>query len=89
MRSFMGILCLLVCLASGASARSWHVPADAATFEASLAMAAPADTLVLAAGVYYVHDVQINRGIVLRGETGVAGDVILDAEMQCRVMTAV
>jgi len=58
-----------------------HVPGDIPTIQAGLQAAVAGDTVLVAAGTYYEHDLTMNpSGIILRGETGLPEDVIIDAQ---------
>ena len=86
MRVSSVIFCLLVVMAGSVRADTWRVPVDAPTIQAGLDLAATDDTVLVAAGVYLEHDLRITSGLVLRGETGLPEDVVLDAQLQGRLL---
>jgi hypothetical protein len=61
------------------------VPGDHPTIAAGLAAASSNDTVQIAAGTYFEHDLVMPDGVVLRGETGHHADVIIDAQQAGRV----
>lgn len=85
-------LALLVS-ASPTSAAVWSVLPDGSgdlpTVAAALTVAQPGDVVELGAGVYFESGLTLPDGVVLRSVRGFAGDVILDAQGNGRVMTAV
>lgn len=84
MQRFILILCLFAGMATAARARTLHVPGDATDLRAGLAGVAMDDTVLVAAGVYRVVDLPVGTGVVLRGATGQAADVIFDAQGEGR-----
>lgn len=83
------LTCLVLCLAATAHARTWHVPAQAPTIQAGLDSAGVADTVLVACGVYYEHDLMIKKNLVLRSEDGRPECVTINANLQGRVMSCV
>lgn len=72
------IIVLALCTAAGADVI--QVPADQPTIAAALTAAVAGDEVVVAAGTYAEHDLILPSGVVLRGATGNAADVIVDAQ---------
>ncbi|UCG50513.1 MAG: right-handed parallel beta-helix repeat-containing protein [Candidatus Latescibacterota bacterium] len=72
--------------ASPATAKTWHVPGDAATIQGGINLASANDTVLVACGVYYEHDIRMKSGVCLRSETGSASCVTIDAQQQDRVI---
>jgi hypothetical protein len=70
----------LSAFSSPSTARTWHVPGDAATIAAALDSAAVADTVEVACGTYLESDLVMTPGVVLRSETGQPDCVTLDAQ---------
>ncbi len=66
-------------LGVGCAPRIWHVPADAPTIAAGLDSAAAGDTVEVACGTYYEHDLDFDLPICLRSETGDPECVLIDA----------
>lgn len=76
-------------LAMPALARVWNVPGDAPTIQAGIDSATAGDQVVVACGTYLEHSLLMKAGIVLRGETGDPGCVIIDAMGKGRVIRCV
>ncbi|MBD3335370.1 MAG: hypothetical protein GF355_07620 [Candidatus Eisenbacteria bacterium] len=68
--------------------RIWEVPLDVPTIEAALDSALAADTVVVACGTYYEHDLDLKSGVVLKSETGLPDCVTIDAQQLGRVLSA-
>ena len=64
-----------------------HVPADEPTIQAGIIAADEGDTVLVACGTYYEHDITMKSGITLRSETGNPECVIIDAQQLGRVLT--
>jgi predicted outer membrane repeat protein len=79
------ILCCTL-YASLVSATTWHVPGDAATIKGGIGLASANDTVLVACGTYYEHDIRLKSGVCLRSETGDASCVTIDAQGQDRVI---
>jgi hypothetical protein len=77
---------LVILLPALVSAATIHVPGDQPTVQAGIDAALAGDEVLVACGTYLEHDIQMKSGITLRGETGEAGCVILDAQQLGRVM---
>ncbi|UCG50511.1 MAG: right-handed parallel beta-helix repeat-containing protein [Candidatus Latescibacterota bacterium] len=82
------IAILLSCalFAAPAAAKTWHVPGDAATIKGGINLASTGDTVLVACGTYYEHDIRMKSGVCLRSETGNASCVTIDAQQQDRVI---
>ena len=81
---------LVAATAGSAGAQTtWHVPDDpgAATIAEALASAVAGDTIVVAPGTYFEHDLAMTEGVLLRSELNDAQSVIVDAAGLGRVMT--
>jgi len=86
--SWLGLISCFFCLpiVSSATARTWHVPADAPTIQAGIDSTAAGDTVQVTCGTYFEHDIALKSGITLSGETGDPRCVVLDAQTQGRVL---
>lgn len=73
----------LVCLLAGASlpctAAPREVPGDFPSIAAALAAAGAGDEVVVAAGIWLEHDLNLPSGVILRGATGNPAEVVIDA----------
>lgn len=83
-------LCILTFVVSTlastpAAARIWWVPDEVASIQAAVDSAAFSDTVLVACGTYFEHDIVMKGGITLRGETGAPDCVIIDAQGLGRV----
>lgn len=93
-RSFGRIFSAILFLAAPtlSFATTWTVDplggGDALTIEAGIGLAAPGDTVLITAGTYVEHDLDLHR-IVLKGATGDPDDVIIDADSLGRCISIV
>lgn len=68
------------------SAATINVPGDQPTIQAGLAASSPGDTVLVACGTYYEHDLDLGVGRTLRSEAGEANCVTIDAQGEGRVL---
>ncbi len=76
----------LVAISLPAAAVTIHVPDDQHTIQAGIDAASVGDTVLVACGTYYEHDILMKPGISLVSETGAADCVTIDAQQQGRVL---
>jgi predicted outer membrane repeat protein len=86
-RGFLTSVILLL-PAGPAAAATWLVlpdgTGDVPTIAAGLDSAAAGDTVLVACGTYFEHDLLMDRDVVLRGQSGSADCVTVDAQQQGR-----
>jgi len=70
----------------GCASREWQVTADAPTIQAAMDSARAYDTVVVASGTYYEHDIAVKSAVSLVSETGEADCVVIDAGGYGRVL---
>lgn len=76
----------LVCLIESAQAGIIRVPEDQPSIAAGLAAASYGDSLDVATGTYYEHDLAIPLGVSVVGRAANPAFVVIDAQFQGRVM---
>ncbi len=90
MTRILSLLPVLVLLGPApALAASWLVPSQVGTIEAAFDSAASGDTVVVASGTYFEHDLVLKSGVTLRSETGDPADVTIDAQQLGRLFQGV
>lgn len=68
-----------------APAATIRVPGDQPTIQAGLNAASIGDTVLVACGTYYEHDIDMTSAVTLRSETGDPDCVVIDADRMGRV----
>lgn len=63
-----------------------HVPDDEPTIQAGIDAASAGDTVLVACGTYYEHDIVMRSGVVLMSETAQPDCVTIDGQQQGRVL---
>jgi hypothetical protein len=63
-----------------------HVPVDQPTIQSGVDAASYGDTVMVACGTYYEHDLAMKSGVTLRSTTGEPECVTIDAQQQGRVI---
>jgi hypothetical protein len=88
-RSCLILLLRFLFLTPVAGAATLHVPADYSTIQLAINAAAAGDTVELACGTYFEHDIVMRDHLVLRVASPFerAGCAIIDAQQLGRVMT--
>lgn len=70
-----------------APAATLLVPGDWPTIAAAIGAASVGDTVLVAAGAYFEHDVFLRSGVIVQGGTGDPADVVVDAQGLGRVFS--
>ena len=85
MRYFL--LILFVALPRPLLATTFHVPSQYPTIQSGVDAASPGDSVLVACGIYYEHDILMKSGIVLLSESGTTDSscVTIDAQRLGRV----
>jgi hypothetical protein len=81
-----GVLILFLVLWGSAAGTTINVPDGQPTIQAGIQAASAGDTVLVACGTYYEHNIIMKSGVCLRSETGGADCVTIDAESNGRVV---
>ena len=79
-RSCRLVVAGLLLAAGPVAAATLHVPGDHPDVTSALAAAAAGDSVVVAPGTYFEHDLVLPSGVTLRGATDEPADVVIDAQ---------
>ena len=74
------LICLCILTVSNTQARTWHVPGDAPTIMAALAVVERGDVIELAIGRHKIlgRNLNLTPGITIRSEFGLPGGAVLE-----------
>ncbi len=75
----LGLSCTLLPMLAVAQS-TLHVPSEYSTIAAAVAAASDGDTVEIAAGTYYEHNLTIPQSMTLRGAVADSGAVVIDAQ---------
>jgi hypothetical protein len=78
-------LAVLAVSVPATQAATIHVPDEQPTIQAGINAASHGDTVLVACGTYYEHDIVMKSGVCLRSETGLPDCVTIDGEQEDRV----
>ena len=81
------VLVFVLLAASSGEAATVRVPAERPTIQGGIDAAAPGDTVVVACGTYYEHDIIMKDSVTLRSDTSDSSCVTIDAQSLGRGIT--
>lgn len=84
---FACVLCTAI--AEETAARTWQVPGDSPTIQGGIDLASAGDTVLVACGVFYEHDIDMKSGIWLRSAEADPTCVTIDAQRMGRAIRCV
>ena len=81
----MRVVLWFLLLSTSCISATIHVPVDQPSIQAGIDAASPGDTVLVACGTYYEHDITMKSGILLKSESGTSNCVVVDAQNEDRV----
>jgi predicted outer membrane repeat protein len=84
---YAGLAAAILLAATAASSTTIHVPGDQPTIQAGIDAAAAGDTVLVACGIYYEHNLVIGQPITLSSDMGDPDCVTIDGQSLARLLT--
>jgi hypothetical protein len=84
--SLRRVLTMALLIPTAAMAHTVRIPTDQPTIQTGIAAAVAGDTVLVAGGSYFEHDILLKSGVTLRGAPEAAGTVEVNGMQQGRVI---